>query len=144
MKKSYYIPFILSFVFLFSACKKEEITPDPPPPDVTLNLSVTNQPDGGNQVNTVSCEYDGSVSVSDESIQVTVEWWWEDGNHENAALKDSEQVTFDSKNTVSKSTVYSAGSGYVLLNYYWVKFKWTDDDGSHEIESGKAYCTNTY
>jgi len=137
MKKQYYILLILSFVFVFSSCKKEIIP-------TTLNLSVTTQPEGGNEVNSVSCEFEGTVSVPDQSIPVTVEWWWENGDHENATMKDSEQVTFNSENSVSKSTVYSAASGYILLNYYWVKLKWTDDEGSHEIESGKAYCTNNY
>ena len=137
MKNKYYLLLILSFVFIFSSCK-EEIIP------TELTLTVTTQPEGGNSVNTVSCEFEGALSVPEQSIQVTVEGWWEDGNHENAALKDSEQVTFNSENIVSKSTVYSAASGYVLLNYYWVKFKWTDDAEAHEIESGKAYCTNNY
>ena len=35
-------------------------------------------------------------------------------------------------------------AGYILLNYYWVKFKWTDDNDSHELESGKTYCTSSY
>ena len=137
MKKSYFIIIILSFVFIFSSCK-EDIIP------TELNLIVSSNPQGGTQVSSVSCSFDGSVSVPDQSVQVTVEWWWEDGNHSNAEMKDSEQVTFNSENTVSKSTVYSAGSGYILLNYYWVKFKWTDDNGSHEKESGKAFCTSGY
>jgi len=138
MKKNYYLLIILSIVLIFSSCKKEEILP------TTLSLNVTTQPQGGTQVNTVSCEFNGTVSEADKSISVTVEWWWEDGNHENAALKDSEEVLFSSSSPVSKSTTYSAGPGYVLVNYYWVKLKWTDDNGAHEIESGKAFCTTGY
>ena len=111
---------------------------------VTLNLSIITQPEGGAQVSSVSCSFEGAVSAPDQTAQVTVEWWWENGNHEDATLKNSEQVTFSSENTVSKLTVYSADPGYILLNYYWVKFKWADDSGAHEIESDKAYCTSGY
>ena len=60
------------------------------------------------------------------------------------AISLSEQVTFNSENSVSKSTVYSAPPGYILLNYYWVKFKWTDESGAHEVESDKAFCSTGY
>jgi hypothetical protein len=139
MKKLLYFLAVSGFIFLITSCDKDdETTP------TVLSLNVKTQPEGGRSVNSVSCEFTGSLNVSDKSVQVTVEWWWESLDHENSKLMNSEQVTFSSVNSTSKSTVHSAASGYILLNYYWVKFKWTDDNGSHEIESGKAYCTNSY
>jgi hypothetical protein len=117
--------------------------------ETVLNLSVTSNPDGGNEVGLVSCTFQGYLeaigggmlgSKETETISVTAEWWWENADHENAELKDSETFTFSTETPTSFTTTYSAGTGYILLNYYWVKLTWTDADGSHTLESGKAFC----
>jgi len=142
MKKLFYFLAVFGFIFLITSCDKDD--DETVVKKATLDLTVKTQPEGGKSVNSVNCEFTGAVSTSNKSIQVTVEWWWESLDHSNSKIMNSEQVTFSSTSATSKSTVYKAGTGYILLNYYWVKFKWTDDDGSHEMESGKAYCTNGY
>ena len=112
------------------------------PAPTVLNITITQHPEGGNDVNKVSVEYEGIVSGTIEPISVTVQWWWEDGNHENPNMMNSEETVFNSNNVTTKTTLYSAPVGYVLLNYYWVKLIWTDDTGSHELSSSKAYCTH--
>ena len=121
----------------FSFCKKEIIPTE-------LILSVTTNPQGEANADSVTCSFNGAVSVPDQSVQLTVEWWYEDENHENAEMKNTEQITFNSETAVSKTTVYSVSDGSILKNYYWVKFKWTDDSGTHELESDKAFCETGY
>ncbi len=75
-----------------------------------------------------------------EDITATVEWWWENFFGANDQIVKSEQAIFSSESYATKSTSYSAGSGFILLNYYWVEIHWTDDDGSHSIQSSKAFC----
>lgn len=86
-------------------------------------------------------KFDGTVVHL--SVETRVEWWWEDSNHENAILKDWAPYGFSSPNdnaVISKTTVYTAKTGYILMNYYWVKISWDDDNGHHLVESSKAYC----
>lgn len=141
---NYQVKIILSLciavLFVFGACKKEEDPPQPVP--TTLNLSITDHPVGGNKISEVSAKFEGTIGGEVTTISVTVEWWWEDGNHANAKMMDSEELIFNSSNVTKKSTIYKAAVGYVFMNYYWVKLSWTDDSGQHNKESSKAYCTN--
>ena len=108
----------------------------------SLNLTITEHPDGGKQVNQVSAKFEGAITGTITPVSVTVEWWWEDGNHENSKMVESEEIIFNSGNVTIKSTIYKAPASYFLLNYYWAKFTWTDDNGQHEIKTSKAYCTS--
>ena len=134
MKKIMLMILPVMMLFLFQGCKKDEVSSS------TLLITFTSHPQGGTQVATVSSGFDGIVVGNAKAIEVTAEWWWEDANHQNSMIKKTEQITFSSNNNTSKSTAYSASSGYILLNYYWVKLKWTDDSGVHTLESGKAFC----
>ena len=130
--------FVLAIIIipLFSTCHKDQV-----PAKTQLSVSITQNPSGGAQVNSVSAKFQGSINGTVKPVSVTAEWWWEDGYHSNSKIKSSTEYTFDSGSITSKSTVLSAPTGYILLNYYWVKITWTDDDGQHSIESSKAYCT---
>ena len=136
MKKIIILILAVASVSLLTTCQKDKT-----PAETNLSVSITQQPSGGAQVNTVSVRFSGIISGNVQPVAVTVEWWWEDGYHSNAKLKSSDEHTFNSSSTTTKSTAWSADSGYILLNYYWVKITWTDDSGSHLIESSKAYCT---
>ena len=136
MKKIRLFILALLTIALFSACGEDE------PKPTRLEVSITEHPLGGAQVSSVSARFNGTVTGKQKSIQVTVEWWWESGDHTENRVISSTQYVFDSDNTTSKSTVHSAGSGFILLNYYWIKITWTDDDGQHVLESNKAYCTS--
>ena len=117
-----------------SSCKKD----DPEP--TKLNVTISQQPSGGNNMSSVSVKIEGIISGTVKPIDVTLEWWWENGYHTDQKLKSSTQFNFNSNSTTSKSSVWPAASGYYLLNYYWVKITWTDDSGAHSLESAKAYC----
>ena len=132
------IPFVVFSLLSFYGCPKD----DPEPLPTTLNLTITEHPDGGKQVNQVSAKFEGAITGTITPVSVTVEWWWEDVNHNNSKMVESEEIIFNSGNVTIKSTIYKAQVGYILMNYYWVKFTWTDDNGQHETETSKAYCTS--
>ena len=139
MKKIIIIILAVVTFSLFTTCQKDKT-----PAETNLSVSFTQQPSGGAQVNTVSVRFAGTISGNVQPVAVTVEWWWEDGYHSNAKLKSSAEYTFNSSSTTTKSnfpTYLWKCFNYILLNYYWVKISWTDDSGSHLIESSKAYCT---
>ncbi len=144
MKKIVFILITFSLAFVITGCqdKDDDPEPAPPPAKTTLNVTITEHPEGGNNINQVSAQFEGKILGKVTPCSVTVEWWWENGNHENPSMKSSEEILFNSANVTSKSTIYKAPVGYILNNYYWVKFKWTDDDGQHELETSKAFCTN--
>lgn len=116
----------------------------------SLIILIISHPQGGYEISILSCTFQGKLethgggifgSKEPRPITAFVEWWWEDGYHQNAQVIKSETYTFTSKEPVMYTTTYSAPPGYVLLNYFWVKIKWTDEDGTpHTIESAKAYC----
>lgn len=133
---------ILGSMLLLSGCISKK---------TSLNVVITSSPQGGRNISRLSCSFEGCLTASGglfggvHPITATVEWWWENYFHSNAKVMKSETCEFRTTGPESKSTVYSAGSGYVLLNYYWVKIKWTDEDGSsHTVESNKAYCYKLY
>lgn len=113
----------------------------------SLNVNITSSPQGGRNVSRLSCSFEGYLTASGglfggvHPITTSVEWWWENYFHSDAKIMKSETYEFSTTGVQRYSTVYSAAPGYVLLNYYWVKIKWTDEDGvSHTRESSKAYC----
>jgi hypothetical protein len=117
--------------------------------ETLLDLTITTHPQGGGSVERVSCTFEGFLETigggmfgpnDTEPVSVSAEWWWEDSNNQNDELMDSETFTVTNETPTSFTTTYSAATGYILLNYYWVKLTWTDAEGSHTVESGKAFC----
>jgi PKD repeat protein len=105
-----------------------------------LNLAITSQPQGGSQVQSVSVGFDGNITGYVRPVHVSAEWYFQPATGGNPKLKSSTELTFDSANITSKSSVYSAPPGYVLANNYYLKLIWTDDAGQHSLMSDKAYC----
>jgi len=130
----------LLLLIIFAAlvgCTKE---PAPLPEKNTLNVTVTQSPQSGTNVSSLSVSFTGTVQGTIKPVRVMVEWWFENGLHLNQTVKNSTEYTFDGALQTTKTTVYTAPAGYVFLNYYWVKISWTDDLGQHLVESSKAYC----
>ena len=135
---------ILFVVIALAGCSKTE-------PETTLTISFTQNPSGGNNTTSVSAQYKGNLNFIEgtgllqpagepEPITATVKWWWENFSGGGDQIVKSEMVTFDSETSTTKSATYEANPGYILMNYYWVEIHWTDDDGSHSIQSSKAFC----
>jgi PKD repeat protein len=105
-----------------------------------LSLTITKQPVGGTDVESVSVNVDGIVTGYLRPVYVSAEWYFQPAGGGLPILKSSTEYVFDSKLITSKSTVYSAPPGYVLANYYYLKLVWTDDSGQHALVSEKALC----
>lgn len=128
--------FIFLFLTLLAGCKKD---PDP----TSLEIVITEHPLGGSMQESLSISFD-AIMKGDvvKPIEVTVEWWWENAYHSNQKLQRTARMAINMGGVTSRSDVFSAGEGYYFLNYYWVKIKWTDELGAHEIESHKAFCSD--
>lgn len=146
MKKFFYLGSIIVLMLVFAVgCNPFK------KPDTLLVVAITSNPQGGNLTSSVSCTFTGTLETSGgglfasktpDPITATVEWWWENYYHEDQGQKKSETFTFSTEDAESETTTYAADSGYVLLNYWWVKISWTDgDDTPHTLESSKAYCS---
>lgn len=132
---------LLGTICLFGGCISKK---------TFLTISITSDPQGGWSTSSLSCSFRGYLEARGglfggvHPITATVEWWWENYYHQNSQKMKSKTYTFSTKGTTTRTTTYSAASGYVLLNYWWVKIKWTDEDGnSYTIQSNKAYCYYT-
>lgn len=148
MKKFFYLASIIVLMLVFAvACNPFK------KPDTALVVSITSNPQGGSQRSSVSCTFTGTLETSGGGlfasktpapITATVEWFWENYYHENETQQKSESYTFTTDEAESQTTTYSASTGYILLNYWWVKISWTDGDGTpHTVESTKAYCSSS-
>jgi hypothetical protein len=123
---------LLGVLLLLIGCPKK---------DTLLDLTITEDPAGGSQVTSVTVEFEAALVDGDTPITITLEWWWENAVHENDTKMDTETFTASSQTTTTFTSTYTADAGYILMNYYWVKIKWTDEAGeSHEVESDQAYC----
>lgn len=117
----------------------------------TLDARFLSEPQGGEYVQEVSAELELNrrfkdkssflqSSASPEDITVRIMWVFEPRTDAGPEVMESERVTVGN-DRATYSTSYSAGSGNVLLNYWSVRIEWTDDEGTHTIESDKALCT---
>jgi hypothetical protein len=129
------LAFLLFLLVFLAGCKK-----DPEPTSVTV--VITENPMGGSRQELLSVSFNATMKGVVKPIELTVEWWWENAYHSNQKLQKTSRVLVNVGGVNELSDVYSAGIGYYFLNYHWVKIKWTDELGSHEIESPKAYCSD--
>lgn len=135
--KQIFLIFIIFFpVVLLNSCKKEiEKT--------VLLLYVSKNPDAGSLNSEQTAEISGKILGFVKEIDVVIEWYWEDRYHENLKLLSNETVVFNSYEEMSITTQIEL-LDHEFLSYYWIEVSWQDDDGSHMLESGKAYCVFDY
>ena len=126
---------IFLVLLVFCSCSKD---PDP----TEVHVVITQHPSGGKQQESVSVTFDAQLKGEVKPIELTIEWWWESGDQTTQQLVDTERITINTSGTTSRSAVYRTAPGYILLNYYWAKIRWSDDTGQKEVESGKAYFTH--
>lgn len=115
-----------------------------------LIVSITSDLQGGRNVTTLSCTFQGHLdpqgagifgSKDVHPITATLEAWWEDSNHQNAQVLTSRSYTFTSDTPASHTATESAPAGYAFTGYFWVEIKWTDEDGtSRTVKGAKVYC----
>ena len=129
---------LMAALIIFTGCGGEE-----EPEETILEVTITQHPQGGINVQSVSCTFECEITNGSGTVQVTIEWWWEDAAGLNDQVVETDYVDFTQNQPVSHTTTFSAPAGFVLLNYYWVELSWTDDDGPHTVESNKAFFTMT-
>lgn len=121
--------------------------------ETTLSVSFSPQPQGGTDVNVVETTVNIRRNFNDNSnifqsspdpddILVTFEWWWESGDGRN-----TERMTRNTRTIRSSSESYNAritaGTGYVFMNYYYLRVIWTDDRGQREARSRKVFFSSS-
>lgn len=134
----------LSFLVFLSGCSKE--------PKSTLTEVFITDPLGWDYSNYVEAKVHARIDFEEgqnwigiptgdaEPITISIEWWWEDGNGSNDSRVSTDHTTITSTYFLDHHTTrHYADPGYVLCNYYWIKISWTDDEGSHNMTSRKAY-----
>jgi len=111
------------------------------PTKTKLDVTITSNPVGVYNTTDLSCSYYGTLKGS-TPITATVQWIWADAAHANQTVQKTESYTFTAN--AAGSTTYNAQPGYILLNYWWVKISWTDQDGTAKsVQSSEAFCRST-
>lgn len=125
---------LIAIVTLVS-CSKEEL------PKTNFELKITQQPVGGLNLSTVSSAYTGTIKGYVQPVRVLVEWFVESQYHENAMQLSATNVNFTEGTTVAKTTASKVSDPYFSHPvYYWVRFTWTDSNGTHTLDSQKVFC----
>ena len=98
---------------------------------VHVAVEIVQQPQGGQNVNTLSCTFKGTFYYGD-TMTIEAVWMTENGPHK------TESFTFTKDNDVQTlTTSFSAPAGQFLDKTFWVKFNNVRD----APESDKAVCT---
>ena len=127
---------ILSFVVILAcityvSCSK----------DTRLIVDIGQPPQGGTNVDTLTCSVMGRLADGTLHIIATIEWWWCDTLGQNAQALSQETHTFTQDIWEEYTTVIGPPTVHVFDQGYWVKVKWEDeDDTEHEIDSDTAWC----
>ena len=129
---------LMATLIMFASCGGDE-----EPEEHLLQVTITDHPQGGLNVQSVDCTFEGEIVSGSGTIQVTIEWWWEDALGLNDQVLETNYENFDHAQPVSQTTTFMAPVGLSLTNYFWVELSWTDDEWPHTIESNKAFCTIT-
>lgn len=109
--------------------------------NTTLDITITSQPEGGENITEISCTFEGMLVNGTTPIEVTIEWWGQYSGTAYEEIQKRESHTFSSETAEAVTTSITTPTGYVWTGYFYVKLIWEDEDGSdHEIESSQAYC----
>lgn len=105
-----------------------------------LDVVITQHPVGGFNVSALTTTISGTMSGDIKPVNVTLEWWWENGLHMGQKMLSSSTYAFITAKATIYTSTWNSQAGYYHLNYFWAKIRWTDDLGVHELETQKAYC----
>ncbi|MBN2379787.1 hypothetical protein JXM67_08305 [candidate division WOR-3 bacterium] len=95
--------------------------------------SVNITPPGGYDVATLTAEIHASASGTHT---IKAEWKWHGQGSSVEEVVKTEYITMDHDGNYYSE--YSASSGYVLLNYYWIEL--FDDDGILLKKASEVFC----
>ncbi len=107
----------------------------------SLDITITAHPAGGAFITTLTCVFEGELVGGTTPITARIEWWVEDFMHENDTLYTDSSHEFSSEDPEEVTASITAPAGYIFYDYWWVKIKWTDADGTeNSVESSRAFC----
>jgi len=115
---------VVIILFLLASCLPE--------PYIEID-SINIDPPGGWGVEKLTAEIHATASGSHT---VKAEWKWHGSGSSDEDVVKTEYITMDHDGNYYST--YSAASGYVLLNYYWVELY--DEDGILLKKSSEVYC----
>lgn len=118
----------------------------------TLNAQIVKQPQGGDFVSTADAEFSVDRSFEDQSgllessaspeeVEVRVQWVFQPRDLSGEEVVSDGRLTISSNDRQTFRASHSAGPGFVLTNYYFLRLTWQDDDGNKRVESQKAFFT---
>ena len=106
-----------------------------------LIVDIAQDPEGGTNVDSLTCTLMGRLTDGTLHIIATVEWWWCDTLGQNAQAVAQETYTFSSDLWEEYTTVLGPPTVHMLEQGYWVKVMWEDEDETYyEIHSDTAWC----
>jgi hypothetical protein len=132
MKRFLFLIGVALLVVIYSGCG---------PSDSTLDVTIGQQPQGGQYVSTLSCTFTGDLKLEPDcepppnEVGLTVQWMTENGSHKE------EQFLFHGEGSETNTTTFSAPEGMYLDKTFWVRLTWRDCNDDHTLESEKAICT---
>jgi hypothetical protein len=127
--------YLIFMLAVCSSCKKDDADPS------ILNISITQQPTGGNRIFSVAIKFEGQISGPQKTIEAIGEWWWCGLDNAEPTLFSSTEFDFNSNSSTSYSSHYYHPSNLLLNHQFWFRITWTDDKGQHILESAKVNCT---
>ncbi len=123
-----------------------------------LEVSIAQQPVGGQNVNTLTCKYsvaykvygtknasgkwiaDVSKREADAPLPVTLKATWI--NDKGGTYNPTEKTfSVDSTGGTYTTTWSVPQAGLFFDKTFWVRFEWNDISGGHKVESAMAVCT---
>ena len=94
---------LMAALIIFTGCGGEE-----EPEETILEVTITQHPQGGVNVQSVSCTFECEITNGSGTVQVTIEWWWEDAAGLNDQVVETDYVDFTQNQPVSHTTTFSA------------------------------------
>lgn len=109
--------------------------------DTRLIIDISQHPQGGTNVDSLTCSIMGRLVDGTLHTIATIEWWWCDTLRQNTQAVSQETYTFSQDVWEEYTTVLGPPTVHMLDQGYWVKVKWQDeDDTEHEMNSDTAWC----
>jgi len=104
---------------------------------------IVKQPQGGQLIQTVSCELELASDASDTNCvnpQVVYTAIWMSDKDEHKRESFTVVASRGEKRTQNHTTTFSAPQGLYLDRTFWLEVHWDDRNGFQILKSAKAVC----
>jgi hypothetical protein len=106
-----------------------------------VEVTITAQPQGGTNVNTLTCAFSADLDGGGNGTSRTVNVVWVNQDGAEYSPQSYTLSYADGEDSKSLTTTKSAPEGLFLDKTFHAKFSWTDGTGDHTLESEPAACT---